>query len=47
MSVITNAYVDISVKGAKHFDKFQFERVGFFSVDPDSNQSKVCVLFIF
>jgi hypothetical protein len=27
MSVITNAYMDTSVKDAKHFDKFQFERV--------------------
>ena len=41
MSVITNAYMDTSVKDAKHFDKFQFERVGFFSVDPDSNHSKM------
>lgn len=41
MSVVTNAYVDVSVKGAKHFDKFQFERVGFFSVDTDTHHSKV------
>jgi len=34
--IISNAWVDISVKNAKVFDKFQFERVGFFSVDPDS-----------
>jgi glutaminyl-tRNA synthetase len=47
MSVITNAYMDTSVKDAKHFDKFQFERVGFFSVDPDSNHSKVCTLSVY
>lgn len=41
MSVITNAYVDVSVKDAKHFDKFQFERVGFFSVDTDTHHSKI------
>ncbi|XP_071081641.1 glutamine--tRNA ligase-like [Haliotis cracherodii] len=36
LSVIKGAMVDISVRGAKTFDKFQFERNGFFSVDPDS-----------
>lgn len=41
MQTITNAYVDTSVKGAKTFDKFQFERVGYFSVDPDSTEDKV------
>ena len=29
--------------GAKVYDKFQFERNGFFSVDPDSSAEKVCV----
>lgn len=33
--------MDTSVKGAKHLDKFQFERVGYFSVDPDSTEDKV------
>lgn len=41
MHTISNAYVDTSVKGAKTFDKFQFERVGYFSVDPDSTEHKV------
>lgn len=41
MHVINNAYVDTSVKGAKILDKFQFERVGYFSVDPDSTKDKV------
>lgn len=35
------ALADISVKDAKHYDKYQFERLGFFSVDPDSKQNKV------
>uniref|UniRef100_A0A8C5QMP1 glutamine--tRNA ligase n=1 Tax=Leptobrachium leishanense TaxID=445787 RepID=A0A8C5QMP1_9ANUR len=41
MTVITNALVDQSVKNAKAFDKFQFERLGYFSVDPDTNQKVV------
>ena len=38
--------VDGSVKGAKVFDKFQFERNGFFSVDPDSTPDKVSTRLI-
>uniref|UniRef100_A0AAG5DFK3 Probable glutamine--tRNA ligase n=1 Tax=Anopheles atroparvus TaxID=41427 RepID=A0AAG5DFK3_ANOAO len=30
------AYVDEHLAGSKVYDKYQFERVGFFSVDPDS-----------
>lgn len=41
MQVISSALVDVSVKGAKNLDKFQFERVGYFSVDPDSTADKV------
>uniref|UniRef100_A0A672ZWF7 Glutamine--tRNA ligase n=1 Tax=Sphaeramia orbicularis TaxID=375764 RepID=A0A672ZWF7_9TELE len=40
LQVITSALVDTSVKGAKVFDKFQFERVGYFSLDPDSTADK-------
>lgn len=36
LTVIKHGLVDISVKHAKVYDKFQFERVGYFSVDPDS-----------
>jgi len=36
-----NALLDPSFKGAKPFDKFQLERVGFFSVDPDSTDKKL------
>lgn len=54
MLIISNALVDTSVKGAKVMDRFQFERVGYFTVDSDStndkvqedkNTSKHCVLF--
>lgn len=41
MHTISNAYVDTSVKGAKTFERFQFERVGYFSVDPDSTEDKI------
>lgn len=33
--------VDSSVLSARPFDKFQFERLGYFSVDPDSEEGKV------
>ncbi|KAM4722110.1 glutamine--tRNA ligase [Rhinophrynus dorsalis] len=41
MTVIQNALVDQSVKTAKVLDKFQFERMGYFSVDPDTTQEKI------
>ncbi|XP_069499400.1 glutamine--tRNA ligase [Ambystoma mexicanum] len=41
MHIIHDALVDQSVKNAKVFDKFQFERLGYFSVDPDSTQDKM------
>uniref|UniRef100_A0A3Q1G3W9 Glutamine--tRNA ligase n=1 Tax=Acanthochromis polyacanthus TaxID=80966 RepID=A0A3Q1G3W9_9TELE len=41
MQVISSALVDNSVKGAKVLDKFQFERVGYFSLDPDSTEDKL------
>lgn len=41
LQVVESALVDRSVSKAKVFDKFQFERVGYFSVDPDSTADKV------
>ncbi|KAJ8257376.1 hypothetical protein GJAV_G00184940 [Gymnothorax javanicus] len=41
MQVISSALVDQSVAGAKVFDKFQFERIGYFSVDPDSTKERL------
>ncbi|XP_068585850.1 glutamine--tRNA ligase [Cebidichthys violaceus] len=41
LHVIGGALVDTSVKGAKVLDKFQFERVGYFSLDPDSTADKL------
>lgn len=40
---VLQSLVDTSVTGAKAFSKFQFERTGFFSVDPDS--TKDCLVF--
>ncbi|XP_063147536.1 glutamine--tRNA ligase isoform X2 [Candoia aspera] len=41
LHVIDEALVDRSVYGAKPFTKFQFERLGYFSVDPDSTDAKL------
>uniref|UniRef100_A0A8C2KXB1 Glutamine--tRNA ligase n=1 Tax=Cyprinus carpio TaxID=7962 RepID=A0A8C2KXB1_CYPCA len=41
LTVIGSALVDRSVGKAKVFDKFQFERVGYFSLDPDSTSEKL------
>ncbi|XP_076447840.1 glutamine--tRNA ligase-like [Babylonia areolata] len=41
LSVLRHALVDTSVSKAKVYDKFQFERNGFFSVDPDSSPDKL------
>jgi glutaminyl-tRNA synthetase len=38
---VVEAAADKSMSGAKVYDKFQFERVGYFSVDPDSTKDKV------
>lgn len=38
---ILKSYCDKSLLSAKVHDKFQFERVGFFSIDPDSSSNKV------
>lgn len=36
LEVVNGAYADVGVAGAKDMDKFQFERVGYFSCDSDS-----------
>ncbi|EDO40014.1 predicted protein [Nematostella vectensis] len=41
LTVIPNALVDITAKGAAPFTKFQFERQGYFCVDPDSSKNKL------
>ncbi|XP_064130624.1 glutamine--tRNA ligase isoform X2 [Loxodonta africana] len=41
LQVVEAALVDCSVALAMPFDKFQFERLGYFSVDPDSHQGQL------
>jgi len=41
LEIIPETYVDPSVAYVKPFDKVQFERVGIFSVDPDSTPAKL------
>jgi glutaminyl-tRNA synthetase len=36
LEVIRSCFVEPSLKGAKPFDRYQFERLGYFCVDPDS-----------
>ena len=38
---VLKSYVDQSLQGAKVYDKFQFERIGFFSVDPEATDAKL------
>lgn len=38
---ILKSYADSSLANAKIYDKFQFERIGFFSVDTDSTKSNL------
>ncbi len=39
--IVKTAYVEPFVKDAKPGDKFQFERIGYFCVDPDSTEDKL------
>ncbi len=41
LEVIENAYAEPSIKGASPLDKFQFERKGYFCVDPESTPEKI------
>lgn len=38
---VLQSYADRSLAGCKVYDKFQFERIGFFSVDPDTTKDKI------
>ncbi len=41
IAINSTAFADDGIKTAKVLDKFQFERVGYFSVDPDTTNEKV------
>ncbi|CAF5126162.1 unnamed protein product, partial [Rotaria sp. Silwood1] len=40
LTINSNALADDGIKNAKILDKFQFERVGYFSVDSDTTNDK-------
>ncbi|KAK2721548.1 probable glutamine--tRNA ligase [Artemia franciscana] len=42
---VCNAFAEVSLRDVKVYDKYQFERLGFFSVDPDTDMSKEKVVF--
>jgi len=41
LKVLTECYVEPSLKAAKALDHFQFQRIGYFNVDPDSTPEKL------
>ena len=41
LKVLTNCRVEASLKDAKPMDHFQFQRIGYFNVDPDSAPGKL------
>lgn len=41
LTVMNETLIDQSVKGAKIYDRFQFERIGFFSIDTDTTANKL------
>lgn len=41
LTVLYNALIDQSIAKSKVYDRFQFERIGFFCVDKDSTHSKL------
>ena len=41
LKVLDNCFVEPSIANAKPLDRFQFERLGYFCVDPDSKEGKL------
>ena len=41
LKVLDNCKIEPFVKGAKDLQNFQFERLGYFNVDPDSTIEKL------
>lgn len=41
LEVLTDARVEPSLRNAKTGDRFQFERLGYFAIDPDSNPERL------
>lgn len=41
LTVLNGALIDRSIAGSKEYERFQFERIGYFCVDRDSNSERV------
>ena len=41
LQIRTNCFVEEELKDAKPYDHFQFQRIGYFNVDPDSNNDRL------
>jgi len=41
LKVLTNCFVEEDLANAKPFDHFQFQRIGYFNLDPDSKDGKL------
>uniref|UniRef100_A0AAF5PQT3 Probable glutamine--tRNA ligase n=1 Tax=Wuchereria bancrofti TaxID=6293 RepID=A0AAF5PQT3_WUCBA len=41
LRIVEPVYIDRSISNSKVYDRYQFERIGFFSVDPDSTSEKL------
>ncbi|MDL2304947.1 glutamine--tRNA ligase/YqeY domain fusion protein [Bacteroides sp. OttesenSCG-928-D19] len=41
LKVLTNCFVEEELKEAKPYDHFQFQRIGYFNVDPDSKDGQL------
>lgn len=41
LEILTECYIEPTLKDAKVGDRYQFERLGYFCVDPDSSDSKL------
>jgi len=41
LKTLTNSLIDRSIANSKVYDRYQFERIGFFAVDPDSTNDKI------
>lgn len=41
LTVLTNCRVEAGLAHAKPYDNFQFQRLGYFNIDPDSKDGKL------
>ena len=41
LKILTGCFVEEELKDAKPYDRFQFQRIGYFNVDPDSKDGKL------